>query len=260
MLGGILDLADVEVSDIMTHRKDIVSIDADAPPEQIFERIVTSPIPATRSGAATPTASSACCTPRTCWRRSAPAARVGGLDVVALAHAALVHPGHHGAAAPAPGIPPAALAPGVRGRRVRRADRAGDARGHPRGDRRRDHRREGHRDRRHRAAGATARCWSSGWVTLRDLNRQFGWKLPDEEAATVAGLLIYEAQRIPEIGQTLLVPRLPLRGAAPPAQPDRPAQDHAARGRGLNTRRSPRVRQTAWIVGDHDHERRHAAA
>jgi Mg2+/Co2+ transporter CorB len=41
----------------------------------------------------------------------------------------------------------------------------------------------------------------AGWVTLRDLNRQFGWKLPDEEAATVAGLLIYEAQKIPEVGQ-----------------------------------------------------------
>jgi Mg2+/Co2+ transporter CorB len=41
----------------------------------------------------------------------------------------------------------------------------------------------------------------AGWVTLRDLNRQFGWKLPDAEAATVAGLLIYEAQKIPEAGQ-----------------------------------------------------------
>ena len=40
-----------------------------------------------------------------------------------------------------------------------------------------------------------------GWVTLRDLNRHFGWKLPDDEAATVAGLLIYEAQKIPEAGQ-----------------------------------------------------------
>ena len=66
----------------------------------------------------------------------------------------------------------------------------------------------------------------SGWVTVRDLNRQFGWKLPDDEAATVAGLVIYEAQKIPEVGQSFVVPRLPLRGAATPAQPDRPAQDH----------------------------------
>jgi Mg2+/Co2+ transporter CorB len=40
-----------------------------------------------------------------------------------------------------------------------------------------------------------------GRVTLRDLNRQFDWQLPDEEATTVAGLLMYEARRIPEIGE-----------------------------------------------------------
>ena len=42
----------------------------------------------------------------------------------------------------------------------------------------------------------------SGWITMRDLNRAYGWKLPDEEAATIAGLVIYEAQRIPEVGQS----------------------------------------------------------
>jgi Mg2+/Co2+ transporter CorB len=40
----------------------------------------------------------------------------------------------------------------------------------------------------------------NGSVTVRDLNRHFDWKLPDEEAATVAGLVIHEAQRIPEVG------------------------------------------------------------
>ena len=39
-----------------------------------------------------------------------------------------------------------------------------------------------------------------GRVTVRDLNRQFDWDLPDDEATTVAGLLIYEAGRIPEVG------------------------------------------------------------
>ncbi len=43
MLGGILDLAGVEVSEVMTHRKDIASIDAEAPPEQVFEQVVNSP-------------------------------------------------------------------------------------------------------------------------------------------------------------------------------------------------------------------------
>jgi Mg2+/Co2+ transporter CorB len=40
-----------------------------------------------------------------------------------------------------------------------------------------------------------------GWVTIRDLNRALGWSLPDEEAVTVAGLVIHEAQTIPETGQ-----------------------------------------------------------
>jgi len=40
-----------------------------------------------------------------------------------------------------------------------------------------------------------------GTVTVRDLNRQMGWDLPDEEATTVAGLVIHEAQTIPEPGQ-----------------------------------------------------------
>ena len=36
-----------------------------------------------------------------------------------------------------------------------------------------------------------------GRVTIRDLNRQFDWNLPDDEATTVAGLVIFEAGRIP---------------------------------------------------------------
>lgn len=40
-----------------------------------------------------------------------------------------------------------------------------------------------------------------GWVTIRDLNRATGWELPDDEAVTVAGLVIHEAQTIPEPGQ-----------------------------------------------------------
>lgn len=41
-----------------------------------------------------------------------------------------------------------------------------------------------------------------GGTTIRDLNRLFDWNLPDEEAATVAGLVIYNARVIPEAGQT----------------------------------------------------------
>jgi Mg2+/Co2+ transporter CorB len=40
-----------------------------------------------------------------------------------------------------------------------------------------------------------------GTVAIRDINRQMGWELPDEEATTIAGLVIHEAQAIPEPGQ-----------------------------------------------------------
>ena len=40
-----------------------------------------------------------------------------------------------------------------------------------------------------------------GTVAIRDLNRHMNWTLPDEEATTIAGLVIHEAQTIPEPGQ-----------------------------------------------------------
>jgi Mg2+/Co2+ transporter CorB len=41
-----------------------------------------------------------------------------------------------------------------------------------------------------------------GSVPIRDLNRAMDWRLPDEEATTVAGLVIHEARSIPERGQS----------------------------------------------------------
>ncbi len=40
-----------------------------------------------------------------------------------------------------------------------------------------------------------------GAMTIRDLNRATDWSLPDDEANTVAGLVIHEAQMIPTVGQ-----------------------------------------------------------
>ena len=41
-----------------------------------------------------------------------------------------------------------------------------------------------------------------GGVPIRDLNRAMDWSLPDTEATTIAGLVIHEARSIPEAGQT----------------------------------------------------------
>jgi len=40
----------------------------------------------------------------------------------------------------------------------------------------------------------------AGTVTIRDINRQLDWDLPDEHAATVAGLVLHEARVIPDQG------------------------------------------------------------
>jgi Mg2+/Co2+ transporter CorB len=40
-----------------------------------------------------------------------------------------------------------------------------------------------------------------GTVPIRDLNRVQDWSLPDDEATTLAGLVIHEARMIPQVGQ-----------------------------------------------------------
>jgi len=60
----------------------------------------------------------------------------------------------------------------------------------------------------HDVAVAGVKPGPDGWievegaVTIRDLNRAMNWDLPDDEAVTIAGLLIHEARRIPDTGQT----------------------------------------------------------
>jgi Mg2+/Co2+ transporter CorB len=40
-----------------------------------------------------------------------------------------------------------------------------------------------------------------GTATIRDLNREFEWSLPDENYATLAGLILYESKTLPQVGQ-----------------------------------------------------------
>ncbi len=41
-----------------------------------------------------------------------------------------------------------------------------------------------------------------GSVTIRDLNREFDWRLPDERYSTIAGLILFESQMVPDAGQS----------------------------------------------------------
>ena len=38
-------------------------------------------------------------------------------------------------------------------------------------------------------------------MTIRDINREFGWNLPDNKASTLAGLIFNEIKTIPEPGK-----------------------------------------------------------
>jgi Mg2+/Co2+ transporter CorB len=44
-----------------------------------------------------------------------------------------------------------------------------------------------------------------GMVTIRDINRQLEWGLPDLEANTIAGLIMHEAKTVPEEGESVVV-------------------------------------------------------
>ena len=46
---------------------------------------------------------------------------------------------------------------------------------------------------------------ADGRVTIRDLNREFHWGLSDEEATTIAGLVLHEARFIPQEGQSFAI-------------------------------------------------------
>jgi Mg2+/Co2+ transporter CorB len=43
-----------------------------------------------------------------------------------------------------------------------------------------------------------------GTLTVRDLNRELDWNLPDEDYTTIAGLIIYESKMVPDVGQSFL--------------------------------------------------------
>ena len=43
-----------------------------------------------------------------------------------------------------------------------------------------------------------------GEISIRDLNRQMDWSLPDDSATTIAGLIIHESETIPDIGQEFI--------------------------------------------------------
>jgi CBS domain containing-hemolysin-like protein len=202
MLGGILDLAGVEVSEVMTHRKDIISIDADAPPGQVYEQVVGSPYTRLPVWRGDPDSIIGVLHAKDLLARvRGDLGKLAGLDVAGLA-------------TPPWFIPDTtALLHQLLAFRQRRSHLAFvvDEYGALMGlvtleDILEEIVGEITDEKDVETVGIEPQpdgsVLVSGWLTVRDLNRHFGWKLPHEEATTIAGLVIYEARMIPEVGQS----------------------------------------------------------
>ena len=204
MLRSVLDLDDVQVAEIMTHRKDVTAIDADCLPADLVKQVVDSPF-----------------TRIPLWRGD-PDNIVGVLHAKALLRRVwsdeldLEALNIDELATPPWFIPEQTLLldqlEAFRARREHFAlvvDEYGSFQGIVTLE---DILEEivGEIDDEHddQVSGVTMEANGSflvdGRVTIRDLNREFEWGLPDEEAATIAGLILHEARRIPEVGQRFM--------------------------------------------------------
>jgi Mg2+/Co2+ transporter CorB len=202
MFGGLLDLRDLTVSDVMIHRTEMITIDVDDPAEDVVKAVLAAPV-----------------TRVPLWRESAEniigilhakdllrAIQAVGGDLSKIDIPAIARPPWF-----VPDIRP--LSDQLRAFRRRKThfalvvDEYGEVMGLVTledileeivGDISDEHDLV--------VTGARPQPDGSvivdGAVPIRDLNRLMDWNLPDEEATTIAGLVIHEARTIPEVGQS----------------------------------------------------------
>jgi Mg2+/Co2+ transporter CorB len=203
MLGGVLDLAELDVSEVMVHRRQISMLDVDAPTRQVVAEALASPFT------------------RLPLYKDDPENVVGVLHVKDLARA-IVAGGDVGSV----DIPAIAITPWFvpettnlkeqlnqflkrRSHFALVVDEYGALQGLVTLE---DILEEivGEIEDEHDSAIEGVRRQPDGSVVvdgdvaLRELNRALDWNLPDEHAVSVAGLVIHEAQTIPEPGQTFI--------------------------------------------------------
>ena len=203
MLRSILDLADVEVGAILTHRKNVVSIDAALPPAKLVEEVLQSPHTRLPVWKDSPDNVVGVLHAKALLRAVQAESELEALDVLAIANTPWFIPESTD------------LLSQLQAFRARHehfaivVDEYGELLGIVTledileeivGEIADEHDIE--------IQGVQAEGDGSyivdGGVTIRDLNRQFEWRLPDEEAATVAGLILHEARRIPNAGQAFV--------------------------------------------------------
>lgn len=202
MFGGLLDLRELQVSDVMVHRTEMVTINADLPPEELVREVLASEY-----------------TRIPLWREK-PENIVGVLHAKDLLRAIRTSEGDTSRIDVSTIMLPPWFVPDIRPvseqlKAFRRrkthfalvVDEYGEVEGIVTLE---DILEEIVGDIADEqdvvVAGVRAQPDGSvvvdGSVPIRDLNRAMDWNLPDEEATTVAGLVIHEARSIPERGQS----------------------------------------------------------
>jgi magnesium and cobalt exporter, CNNM family len=202
MLGGLLDLRELQVSDVMVHRTEMVMLNADLPPEELVREVLATEF-----------------TRIPLWREK-PENIIGVLHAKDLLRAIRASEGDTSRVDVSTIMLPPWYVPEMRPvseqlKAFRRrkthfalvVDEYGEVEGMVTledileeivGDISDEHDIV--------VAGVRAQPDGSvvvdGSVPIRDLNRAMDWALPDEEATTVAGLVIHEARSIPDRGQS----------------------------------------------------------
>ena len=153
MFGGLLELAEIPVSDIMMHRTKMRLIDADLPPEELVREVIDSPYTRMPLWRGEPDNIVGVLHAKDLLRAYVAAGGdAGKLNIGELMQEPWFIPEFDDAARPAAGVPETGHPFGAGRRRIRRRAGTGDARGHHRGNRRRHSRRA----RRSRARGSQA--------------------------------------------------------------------------------------------------------
>jgi Mg2+/Co2+ transporter CorB len=202
MFGGVLDLRDLVVSDVMIHRTNMITLNADDKPEDIINTVIASPV-----------------TRLPLWRGN-PENIVGVLHVKDLLRALHAVDGDAAKVDITGLLTPPWFVPEMRPvseqlkafrrRKTQLAlvvDEYGEVEGLVTledileeivGDITDEHDVAMPGVRRQPDGSVSV----DGAVPIRDLNRVMEWNLPDQEATTVAGLVIHEARSIPDVGQS----------------------------------------------------------
>jgi Mg2+/Co2+ transporter CorB len=202
MFGGVLDLRELVLSDVMIHRTNMITLNADDPPAELVNAVIASPV-----------------TRMPLWRGN-PENIVGVLHVKDLLRALHAVDGDAAKVDIAALLTPPWFVPDTRPvseqlKAFRRrktpfalvVDEYGEVEGLVTledileeivGDITDEHDVAMPGVRRQPDGSVNV----DGAVSIRDLNRVMDWNLPDEEATTIAGLVIHEARSIPEVGQS----------------------------------------------------------